>query len=122
MNAMEQSQLKEKVDGASKESGKNYKQLNESILIMKKKLSKLNIIKVIDEARSFFEELSNQIILLEKRYGHTMDKKIHLAFCPVAFNNKGAYWLQTRDVVNNPYFGAKMLKCGAIKKTYKPKK
>ena len=51
-----------------------------------------------------------------------MDKKIHLTFCPMAFNNKGTYWLQTRDVVNNPYFGAKMLKCGTIKDTYKPRK
>ena len=113
--------LKEKVDIAAVESGKNYGQLNESISIMKKKLSKLNIIKVIGEARTFFEELSNQTILLEKRYGHTMSKNIHLTFCPMAFNDKGAYWLQTSDVVNNPYFGSKMLKCGTIKETFKPK-
>ncbi len=82
----------------------------------------MNIIRNIDEARSMFELFSDQTILLEKRYGHIMDKKIYLTFCPMAFNDKGAYWLQTRDVVNNPYFGSKMLKCGTIKDTYKPRK
>jgi Cu(I)/Ag(I) efflux system membrane fusion protein len=115
-------ELKKKVDNAPEESGEKYKQLNESVSILKKILSKMKIIKNIDEARTMFEKLSNQTILLEKRYGHTMDKKIHLTFCPMAFNSKGVYWLQTKDVVNNPYYGAKMLKCGSIKDTYKPRK
>jgi Cu(I)/Ag(I) efflux system membrane fusion protein len=120
MKAMKE--LKKKVDGATEGKGNNYKQYNSSIEKMKKKLSKMKIIKDISEARTMFEAFSDQTILLEKRYGHIMDKNIHLAFCPMAFSNKGAYWLQTRDVVNNPYFGSKMLKCGTIKDTFKPKK
>jgi Cu(I)/Ag(I) efflux system membrane fusion protein len=41
-----------------------------------------------------------------------------LAFCPMAFGNKGAYWLQTEKKIRNPYFGTKMLGCGEIKETY----
>lgn len=32
--------------------------------------------------------------------------------CPMAFDYEGADWLQKGDVVNNPYFGAEMLRCG----------
>jgi Cu(I)/Ag(I) efflux system membrane fusion protein len=33
----------------------------------------------------------------------------------MAFNNNGAYWVQKTKTINNPYFGASMLKCGEIK-------
>ncbi|SHM93781.1 Protein of unknown function [Chitinophaga jiangningensis] len=41
--------------------------------------------------------------------GHT----VYRQFCPMAFDDKGAYWLsETRNIVN-PYFGDKMLECGS---------
>jgi Cu(I)/Ag(I) efflux system membrane fusion protein len=40
--------------------------------------------------------------------GETGAFRIH---CPMAFNNKGAYWLQADDDTRNPYYGASMLKC-----------
>jgi Cu(I)/Ag(I) efflux system membrane fusion protein len=30
----------------------------------------------------------------------------------MAFDNKGAYWLQDSEEIANPYFGAAMLRCG----------
>ena len=33
--------------------------------------------------------------------------------CPMAFDNKGADWLQGTGSIRNPYFGADMLSCGA---------
>ena len=30
----------------------------------------------------------------------------------MANDNKGAYWLDVREKVFNPYYGEKMLKCG----------
>ena len=36
----------------------------------------------------------------------------------MAFDGKGGYWLQDVKEINNPYFGAKMLRCGEIKKEY----
>ncbi|MCP5049425.1 MAG: DUF3347 domain-containing protein, partial [bacterium] len=40
--------------------------------------------------------------------GNVVVYRIH---CPMAFNNKGAFWLQADDDTRNPYFGASMLKC-----------
>jgi Cu(I)/Ag(I) efflux system membrane fusion protein len=36
--------------------------------------------------------------------------------CPMAFNNRGATWLQRDKVVQNPYFGQQMLQCGEVVK------
>jgi hypothetical protein len=36
-------------------------------------------------------------------------------FCPMAFNDRGAYWLSAADSIMNPYFGKKMLHCGEVK-------
>jgi Cu(I)/Ag(I) efflux system membrane fusion protein len=32
----------------------------------------------------------------------------------MAFDNKGAGWLQLNDQTRNPYFGAQMLQCGGV--------
>ena len=40
-------------------------------------------------------------------------------YCPMAFNDKGAYWLSNADSIQNPYFGKKMLTCGEVKETLK---
>ena len=39
---------------------------------------------------------------------------IYKQYCPMAFNNRGAFWLSTSKDVLNPYFGDKMLKCGRV--------
>jgi Cu(I)/Ag(I) efflux system membrane fusion protein len=36
----------------------------------------------------------------------------------MADNNKGSYWLSYDEEIFNPFFGAGMLKCGDVKKTY----
>jgi Cu(I)/Ag(I) efflux system membrane fusion protein len=33
----------------------------------------------------------------------------------MAFDNRGADWLQNDDQTLNPYFGQMMLKCGGVK-------
>ena len=44
------------------------------------------------------------------------------AFCPMAFNNKGAFWVQKKGTIANPYYGAKMLTCGKFKEMKVAKK
>jgi len=39
---------------------------------------------------------------------------VYKQYCPMAFNNTGAYWLSESKEIRNPYFGDKMLKCGRI--------
>jgi len=37
--------------------------------------------------------------------------------CPMAFDGRGARWLQKSKETRNPYFGAAMLQCGAVVET-----
>ncbi len=41
---------------------------------------------------------------------------LYKQYCPMAFNNKGAYWISSGKNILNPYFGDKMLKCGRVEK------
>ena len=38
---------------------------------------------------------------------------LQLVYCPMAFTNEGAYWVQAAGKLRNPYEGAMMLRCGA---------
>jgi Cu(I)/Ag(I) efflux system membrane fusion protein len=40
-------------------------------------------------------------------------------FCPMAMNNKGAFWLSDSEEVLNPYFGEAMLTCGNVEEELK---
>lgn len=44
---------------------------------------------------------------------------IYKKHCPMAFNNKGAYWYADVEEINNPYFGDKMPDCGSVEKVIK---
>ncbi len=39
---------------------------------------------------------------------------IYHQYCPMAFNDKGAYWMSDIEEIKNPYFGSKMLECGEV--------
>lgn len=75
----------------------------------------------IHAARKAFESISTSILNLEKSFGHVGSENHYEVFCSMAFGGKGAPWLQNHDVVDNPYFGSKMLRCGEIRATFKRK-
>lgn len=66
----------------------------------------------IDGKRKEFEMIADAIWNLTRavRYG---GQKVYWQYCPMAFNNKGAYWLSNERDIKNPYFGAQMLECGS---------
>ena len=66
-----------------------------------------------EEQRVAFDLVSQQILILAKREILT-EGKLYKQFCPMAKNNKGAFWLSTSDQIRNPYFGDKMLTCGYV--------
>ena len=68
--------------------------------------------------RTQFGDISNILKDVFERYEYKEDLKVYLIFCPMAFENKGGYWLQDSDDIQNPYFGPKMLKCGEMKNEY----
>lgn len=62
--------------------------------------------------RENFEALSNGLENILK--GALKSGTLYKQFCPMAFNNKGAYWISSSEDILNPYFGDKMLKCGRV--------
>jgi Cu(I)/Ag(I) efflux system membrane fusion protein len=74
----------------------------------------------IAAARVAFEPLSESMYAITVSFGAGLDDTVYQIHCPMAFNNKGADWLQTKIAVENPYFGAKMFKCGKVTDTLRP--
>ncbi|UII27346.1 DUF3347 domain-containing protein [Fulvivirga maritima] len=72
--------------------------------------------KDIEAQRKFFNGLSEDIYNLVKST-KANESTVYRQFCPMAFNNEGAYWLSMEEQVNNPYFGDKMLHCGKVEET-----
>jgi Cu(I)/Ag(I) efflux system membrane fusion protein len=68
----------------------------------------------IDTARKAFETLSNELIAVVMQFGIPETQQLYRIHCPMAFNNKGADWLQVDKDIRNPYFEASMLKCGEV--------
>jgi Cu(I)/Ag(I) efflux system membrane fusion protein len=48
------------------------------------------------------------------QFGIPDTRQLYRIHCPMAFNNKGADWLQADKDIRNPYFGASMLSCGEV--------
>jgi Cu(I)/Ag(I) efflux system membrane fusion protein len=71
----------------------------------------------IDAARKAFATLSNELIAVVVQFGIPETQQLYRIHCPMAFNKKGADWLQADKEIRNPYFGASMLKCGEIVRT-----
>jgi Cu(I)/Ag(I) efflux system membrane fusion protein len=72
----------------------------------------------MEPLRVAFRDISEAMIDLEKRFGHPGHADHVRIFCPMAFDNQGASWLQDAQETRNPYYGAKMPRCGAVKETF----
>lgn len=78
------------------------------------KLEEMRHIKGIDEKRSYFSHISEIMYCSYKSFEWELSK-VYAAYCPMAFNGKGAYWLTNNKAIENPYFGHAMPNCGEIK-------
>lgn len=72
----------------------------------------------IEKQREQFLELSQQILKAVEVFGVQIDK-VYRAYCPMAFDNLGAFWLSEVPEILNPYFGESMLNCGEVKETFR---
>lgn len=72
------------------------------------------------QVRVAFEQVSAQIQRLLRQFGNPVDEALRVAFCPMAFDSKGAEWVQREDQVSNPYYGTGMLRCGEFRATLLP--
>ncbi|MFY0628461.1 MAG: DUF3347 domain-containing protein [Reichenbachiella sp.] len=74
----------------------------------------INGTKDADHQRDHFNTLSDNVYEIVKSTSAN-EATLYRQFCPMALDNKGAYWLSYEKEIMNPYFGDKMLKCGAVK-------
>ncbi len=63
--------------------------------------------------RQHFEKVSSAIYGLAQA-AELKNGKVYRQYCPMAFDDKGAYWLSSEAKIRNPYFGKKMLTCGEV--------
>jgi Cu(I)/Ag(I) efflux system membrane fusion protein len=87
---------------------------------IKNDIGQLQTAKDIEKQREIFSALSDQLIETVETFGLKIET-VYVAYCPMALDDTGAYWLSEFEEIKNPYFGDKMLKCGEIKKTIEAK-
>jgi Cu(I)/Ag(I) efflux system membrane fusion protein len=68
----------------------------------------------IEQTRVAFNTLSDELIVTLQQFRLLGSQPLYKLHCPMAFDNKGADWLQADKDTRNPYFGASMLKCGKV--------
>lgn len=69
----------------------------------------------IEEQRAAFELVS--MAVYEEVQANGSGVELYKQYCPMAFDDKGAYWLSDSKEIMNPYFGSMMLKCGVVQET-----
>lgn len=79
--------------------------------------SRLSMSKDLKTARENFSQISSLFYKELSSSADNLKKPLYSYFCPMAFNNKGAFWLQENMETQNPYFGSVMPKCGELKET-----
>lgn len=67
--------------------------------------------------RQGFVHLSGALEVAIRTFGKRPAAAVYKIHCPMAFDGKGAHWLQAERDTRNPYFGAAMLKCGSVVET-----
>jgi Cu(I)/Ag(I) efflux system membrane fusion protein len=67
----------------------------------------------ITAKRKEFEMIADALYNLTRTVRYD-GQKLYWQFCPMAFNNKGAYWISNEREIRNPYFGNEMLECGSV--------
>ncbi len=96
------------LEGKGLEAWQNHKALYET------KLNEMQHIKGLENKRSYFSHISEIMYCTIKSFG-LKQGKLFAVFCPMAFDNKGAYWVSDNKTIQNPYMGAKMPTCGEVK-------
>ena len=80
--------------------------------IMERAATSMQAAPNIEAKRASFEDLSKAVYALVNDFG--AGTTLYKEYCPMAFNDKGAFWLSAKSEIRNPYFGNKMLECGEV--------
>jgi Cu(I)/Ag(I) efflux system membrane fusion protein len=86
----------------------------EGVMVVAHMLQKIRESDDIEVQRKAFAVYNNSLFFLAKAFG-IADQQVYYQYCPMAFDNQGAYWMSSIQEILNPYFGDKMLHCGSNK-------
>lgn len=100
------------VSGAAHNDWMNY------LTPIQNSLNEIQASEDIEAQRKLFTTVSENLYKSVKAFG-LGGKEAFYEYCPMAFNNEGAYWLSDEEKIRNPYFGDKMLTCGEVKEKLK---
>lgn len=67
----------------------------------------------LDGQRENFESFSDALTAAVLAFGVETRRPVYRAMCPMVAGREG-FWLQDEEQIANPYYGAAMLRCGAI--------
>ena len=80
--------------------------------VLKQKLSNISGTKNLEKQRVAFVGFNETFYKTVKTFG-LKSVTAYYQFCPMANNDKGAFWFSDSEDIRNPYFGDEMLTCGA---------
>lgn len=86
--------------------------------ILNSKINSISNLADIEKQRAEFVSFNLTLYKSLKMFG-LKDEITYYQYCPMANNNKGAFWFSDTKEIRNPYFGEKMMKCGENKETLK---
>lgn len=78
-----------------------------------RELKALQLEPLLEDKRRSFQMVTDAFFDLMRTIRFT-GITVYKQYCPMAFNNTGAYWLSNSNEVVNPYFGESMLHCGEV--------
>jgi Cu(I)/Ag(I) efflux system membrane fusion protein len=95
-------------------AGETHDRWMQSLNALKTPLDAAASAKDIDSFRKEFARLSSEMFGVLKTFSPVKSSPVYKMHCPMAFENRGADWLQKGKTVRNPYFGKAMLSCGEL--------
>jgi len=104
------------VDGRALEGAAARGTWNRTAQAMHQGLSALAVAPNLDGQREHFEAFSNALTEAVQAFGIEDAGPVYRAMCPIVQGRDG-HWLQDDELIANPYYGAAMLRCGAIIET-----
>lgn len=88
-----------------------------SLAALKIEADKITSAADLKSARLAFHAISKELAEMVEHVGTSGKSDVVKMHCPMAFNNRGADWLQNSEDLANPYYGSMMFKCGSVLET-----
>jgi len=106
--------FKEKLEEIGKHglSGDGHMAWMESYAELMEYATSLTASSIIEEARSAFRHLSDELITAVNKFG--IVGVVYQQYCPMALDSDGANWLSQNEQVQNPYTPDTMPGCGQV--------